>query len=134
MTITYTWKITGLKTQDLVNKPSAIVQTYWQKIGTDENGNQGTFSGATPFTMDPTDEDGPFIAFDQLTEQDVINWIQTIVVGSYEEHVNGKIQEQIDQKITPIVEATLPWAPAPVVEPVVPVAPPIDPVAPPPAP
>jgi hypothetical protein len=110
MTIEYSWKITGLKTQDFEGKPSAIVQTYWQKIGTDENGNRGTFSGATPFTFDSTDLNGPFIAFNQLTEQDVINWIQTIVVGSYEEHVNGKIQEQIKQKITPIIDAQLPWA------------------------
>lgn len=121
MTMTYAWKITGLKTQDLPLKPAAIVQTYWQKTGTDENGNQGTFSGATPFTIDPIDEDGPFVAFDQLTEQDVINWIQTVVVGSYEEHVNNKIQEQIQQKITPMVEASLPWAP--VVEPITPPAP-----------
>lgn len=91
--------------------PNAVVQTYWQKIGTDENGNTGTFSGATPFTVDPTDESGPFIPFDQLTEEDVLTWIKSIVVGSYEEHVNGQIQKQIDEKVTPITDAALPWAP-----------------------
>ena len=70
MTMTYTWKITGLKTRDIIDKPSAVVQTYWTKTGTDENGNQGTFIGATPFTVDPTDESGPFIPFDQLTEDE----------------------------------------------------------------
>ena len=127
MAITYTWKITGLKTKDFEGKPSAIVQTYWQKIGTDENGNVGTFSGATPFTVDPTDDSGPFIPFDQLTEEDVINWIKTVVVGGYAEHVDGKIQEQINEKISPVTEAKLPWAPvepeaapAPVEEVVVP--------------
>ncbi len=106
----YTWKITGLKTKDIDSKPSAIVQTYWTKTGTDENGNEGTFTGATPFTVDPTDDSGPFIPFDQLTEADVIDWIKTVVVGGYEEHVNGKIAEQIEQKITPVVDAKLPWA------------------------
>lgn len=109
--ITYTWKITGLKTKDIDGKPSAVVQTYWQKIGTDENGNQGTFAGATPFTVDPTDDSGPFKPFNELTEADIIAWIQTVVVGNYEEHVNGKIAEQIEQKITPVVDAKLPWAP-----------------------
>lgn len=109
--IEYTWKITGLKTKDVdTNHPSAVVQTYWQKIGTDENGNQGTFAGATPFTVDPTDESGPFKPFNELTESDIIAWIQTVVVGGYEEHVNGKIAEQIEQKITPVVDAKLPWA------------------------
>ena len=110
MAITYTWKITGLKTKDVdLDHPSAVVQTYWQKIGTDENGNEGTFSGATPFTVDPTDESGPFIPFEELTEEDVIDWIKTVVVGGYEEHVNAKIAEQIQDKITPVVEAKLPW-------------------------
>lgn len=111
MAITYTWKITGLKTKDVnAAKPSAIVQTYWQKIGTDENGNEGTFSGATPFTVDPTDDSGPFIPFEQLTEENVLEWIKTVVVGGYEEHVNDKIEEQIAEKIAPVTEAKLPWA------------------------
>lgn len=112
MTTSYTWKITGLKTKNVTEeKQNAVVQTYWQKIGTDENGNQGTFSGATPFTVDPTDESGPYIPFEELTEEDVIAWIKTIVIGQYEEHVNGQIQKQIDEKINPVVEANLPWAP-----------------------
>lgn len=109
--ITYTWKITGLKTQNVGNKTDAVVQTYWQKIGTDENGKQGTFDGATPFTVDPTDESGPFIPFEDLTEENVLDWIKTVVVGNYEEHVNGKIAEQIEFKINPITENRLPWAP-----------------------
>lgn len=119
MAITYTWKVTSVKVKNVSDvKQNAVVQTYWQKIGTDENGNEGTFSGATPFSVDPTDGDGPFIPFDQLTEQDVIDWIKKVVVGSYEEHVNAQIQKQIDEKISPVSEPTLPWAPpAPPVEP-----------------
>lgn len=113
MAITYTWKVTSLKVKDVSDaRPSAVVQTYWQKIGKDENGNEGTFSGATPFTLDPNDDSGPFIPFADLTEEDVLNWIKTVVVGSYEEHVNGKIQEQIDQKVNPVTEQSLPWAPS----------------------
>jgi hypothetical protein len=112
MAITYTWKVTSLKVKDVSDaRPSAVVQTYWQKIGTDENGNVGSFSGATPFTLDPNDDSGPFIPFADLTEEDVLNWIKTVVVGSYEEHVNGKIQEQINEKINPVTEQSLPWAP-----------------------
>jgi len=112
MANTYTWKVTGIKIKNVSEeKPNAVVQTYWQKIGTDENGNEGTFSGATPFTVDPTDNSGPFIPFEQLTEEDVLNWIKSIVVGGYEDHVNGQIQKQIDEKISPISEPKLPWAP-----------------------
>lgn len=109
MTITYTWKITSLKVKDEGTLTNAVVQTYWSKTGVDEDGNEGTFSGATPFTVNPDDESGPFKPFDQLTEEDVLSWIKTVVVESYEEHVNGKIKEQIEAKKNPITDAKLPW-------------------------
>jgi len=42
-----------------------------------------------------------------------LGWIQATVTGGYEEHVNGQIQKQIDDKVSPITEAHLPWAPEP---------------------
>lgn len=116
MAITYTWEITSLKTKnetlgDGVVLPNAVCQTYWKKIGTDENGNEGTFSGATPFSAANLTEEN-FKQFDTLTEEIVLGWIQAIVVGGYEEHVNGQIQKQIDEKVTPIVESAMPWASA----------------------
>jgi hypothetical protein len=120
MSITYTWKVTSLKVKDVSeNRTNAIVQTYWTKTGTDEDGNQGVFSGATPFTIDPTDDSGPFIPFEELTEENVLDWIKSVVIGSYEDHVNSKIAEQITDKVTPTTDANLPWAPAePVTNPV----------------
>ena len=113
MSLTYTWKVTGIKTRDEVNAEgetlqNAVVQTYWQKIGTDADGNEGTFSGATPFTAKDVPA-GAFVPLAELTEETVIGWIQAVVVGSYEEHVNGMIQKQIDDKT--ITDAKLPWAP-----------------------
>lgn len=107
----YTWKITGLKVQNISeNKPNAIVQTYWEKIGTDENGNEGKFSGATPFTPDPTDNSGPFIPFDELTEETVLDWIKTVVIDDYEKHVNEQIQKQIENQYNQTVDKELPWS------------------------
>ena len=116
MSMTYTWKVTGIKVRDEVNAngdtlPKAVCQTYWNKVGVDSNGNEGTFSGATPFTAAniPADQ---FVPFDQLTEAVVLDWIKAIVVGGYEEHVNGMIAKQISDKA--ITESNMPWAPAPV--------------------
>jgi hypothetical protein len=106
--INYTWKITSLKVKDEGLHKNAVVQTYWQKTGIDEEGNEGTFSGATPFTSNEV-PDGEFISFDELTEETVIGWIQSVVVDSYEEHVNSKINEEIQAKANPVTEAKLPW-------------------------
>jgi len=111
--MTYTWKVTGIKVRDEVNAngdvlPKAVCQTYWSKTGVDASGNEGTFSGATPFTAEnvPADQ---FVAFDQLTEEVVLDWIKAIVVGGYEEHVNGMIAKQIADKA--VTEQSMPWAP-----------------------
>lgn len=110
MAIIYRWEVTGIKTTTLNDTPNVVVQTYWKKIGTDENGNEGTFSGATPFSAATMPAGTTFIPFEQLTEEDVLTWIKAIVVDSYEEHVDSQIQKQISAVSNPVVDATLPWA------------------------
>lgn len=115
--ITYTWKVTGVKTLNQGSNADAVVQTYWKKIGTDEQGNTGEFTGATPFDASNVPAD-KFVPFDQLTEEVVIGWIKGVVTGTYEKHVNDQIAKGLAPKP---VDAPLPWAPA--VEPVAPPAP-----------
>ena len=112
----YTWKIKSLKKQD---DPSTelndiIVQTYWECTGTDEDGNSGSFSGATPFEPDQVDADN-FTTYENLTETQVIGWIQNVVNTNpgYKTHIDEQIQKQIDAIVKPMVEVTaeaLPWA------------------------
>ena len=112
MAITYTWKLTGLKKMDKGSIEGLVFQTYWKKIGTDENGNTGEFVGATPIPADSVVEDD-FIPYEQLTEEIVLSWVKPVVVGSYESHVNGVIAKQIEEKVSPTVqvdENQLPWA------------------------
>jgi len=116
MALTYTWKIKSLKKQD---NPSAklddiIVQTYWECTGTDADGNSGTFHGATPFEPDQVDPDN-FTTYENLTEAQVLGWIQDVVNtnDSYKEHIDRQIQTQIDAIVRPTVEVNadaLPWA------------------------
>ncbi len=110
MAITYTWKVTGLKTTTINNTSDVVVQTYWEKIGKDGE-FEGVFNGATPFSASSMPAGTTFIPFSELTEEDVLTWIKAVVVDSYEEHVNSIIQKQIDEKKNPVVEASLPWAP-----------------------
>ena len=108
----YTWQLTSIKRKDSSDIKNIVVQTYWKKTGTDENGNEGSFSGATPFdlsTVDPTN----FTSYEDLTEEDVLGWIQSVVVGDYERHVNEQIAEQIENEVSPTTEVTggFPWQP-----------------------
>jgi hypothetical protein len=116
MSLTYAWKITGLKKR---NDPSVelddiIVQTYWECKGTDANGNSGAFNGATPFEPDQVDPEN-FTSYETLTEAQVIGWIQDVVNNNpgYKAHIDEQIQKQINAVIVPIVDISvenMPWA------------------------
>ena len=117
MALSYTWKITGLKKKDQVNSEGAtlegaVVQTYWEAEGTDESGNKASFQGATPFSAENVPA-GSFVAFEDLTEENVISWVQNIVDNdpSYAAHIEERIRAEIDKEVVEdVTEGSLPWS------------------------
>jgi hypothetical protein len=108
MAITYTWEITNIRKANTLNDLlNVLVHVRWKKIGTDENGTTGEFHGATPLSAP---EGESFTPYEDLTKEQVLSWIQAVVVGSYEQHVNGQIQKQITKKNDPWVDVeNAPW-------------------------
>lgn len=105
----YTWKLKSLIRKDVYALKNVIVQTYWECIGTDEEGYSGTFNGATPFNV----PEGSFIEYTDLTEEIVLGWIKEQVVGSYKDHIDEQILKQINkQKVieTQVSEDEFPWS------------------------
>jgi hypothetical protein len=125
MALTYTWAITSLKKTTDGTVDNFVVQSTWTCTGTDEDGDSGTFSGATPFPLDSLDP-ATFIPYEDLTEADVLGWIEAVVVGSYKEHVDAQINKQIALIKDPVVdvpEGDFPWDPTPTPTPTPPVTP-----------
>jgi hypothetical protein len=108
-TITYTWAVTGLRTTHQGAFQNAVIQTFWTLTGTDSAGNQATFVGATPFSTAGLPVDYGFVEFSQLTEADVLGWIQRQVTGSYAQHITGYIYEKLNGQTTEIIQPPLPW-------------------------
>ena len=113
---TWTWSVTSLKKRDQVNTEGAtlagaVVQTYWKVVGVDGSGNEGEFSGATPFTAVNVPA-GSFAPFEELTEATVLGWIQAVVNGDqgYADHISERVASQIDE--VSIEDGVMPWAPA----------------------
>jgi len=108
MAITYTWEITNLrKAPQLDGMQNVLVHVRWKKIGTDENGTTGEFQGATPLSAPQAEG---FTAYEDLTKEQVLGWVQAVVVGTYEQHVNEQIQKQITKKNDPWADVdTAPW-------------------------
>lgn len=112
MPLTYSWTLKSLKKADVNNLSGVIVQTHWTCTGTDEDGISGTFDGATPFDPAAVDPDN-FTAWDDLTEAQVLGWIEAVVVGGYKDHVDQRIMEQIANKkaaAEEVTEGQFPWS------------------------
>lgn len=113
--LTYTWKINSLSKQD---NPSAglnnvVVQTFWECKGVDADGISGTFYGGTDFRLDDADPDN-FIPYEELTEAEVLGWVQASVnnVPGYQAQINNQIQRQIDltnHPISIVISEQFPW-------------------------
>ena len=116
MSFTYTYTVRNLKVQDQVNSAgetltNAVVQTYWEIQGTNEAGQVGTFSGATPFSAENVPA-GSFTAFEELEEAHVTAWIAAVINADaqYKAHIDGEIQTVIDaDNRTEISGPELPW-------------------------
>jgi hypothetical protein len=114
MNITYTWQLTGLKRKNTDTLDGVVYQTYWKKIGTDsDSGFYGEFIGATPFDSSAVNPE-EFVPYSLLTEEIVLGWVQDVVVGAHEEHVNSEILRQIEAKISQdsdVYPGNFPWDP-----------------------
>lgn len=117
MALTYEWKLTGLRKQNTDTLSDVIVGTNWTVTATDENGNSGTFNGATPFKVEDLNGDG-FIDYKDLTEELVLGWIKNVVSGSnpssnYWGHISERMLEQLNSKKynrMDVMTNDLPWS------------------------
>ena len=114
MGYTYEWSVTGIKKATSDNISDAIIGTKWKVICTDEDGNTGEFSGATPFDLNTNN----FTEYQNLTEEQVLGWIKSTVSGSssstnYWSHIQEQMNKQIDKTKLSHIEVNssdLPWS------------------------
>jgi hypothetical protein len=108
MTITNTWAVQQMDAYPEYEGESDVVFTvHWTLNGTD-----GIYAGSVYGTVSvPLNEGASFTPYADLTEAQVIGWVQDALgeeqVASYEANVAQQIADQIDP---PIVTPPLPWA------------------------
>ena len=110
MTITNTWGVQQMDAYPEYEGQTDVVFTvHWTLTGTDGT-YVGSVYGSQGVTIDP---DAPFTPYEDLTEAQVIGWVQAAMgaeqVAAYEANVAQQIADQIDP---PVVTPPLPWAPS----------------------
>lgn len=84
----------------------AVITAHWRATATDGE-LSATAIGTAGFEPDP---DAPgFVPFEQLTEAQVVSWVQG-TLGDEVPALEAKLAAEIDEKRTPPVVPGLPWA------------------------
>ena len=101
MATNYNWTIAQLERQ---TDTGGVVTAHWRVSAQDGDYTASAY-GSAGFTPDPTAPD--FIAYDQLTEADVLAWVW----GSVDKaETEANLAKQIEDQKTPKTETGLPWA------------------------
>jgi hypothetical protein len=123
MNISILWLIERLLTKPVEGPNTDVVITAdWRCNGTETTGSgdtEQTYSGTCYGSCSFAPPTGSFTPYDQLTEQQVLDWCYTNGVdkSAIEANVSLQIANQINP---PVVSLPLPWIP-PIVEQAVPV-------------
>ena len=108
--ITYTWFITSLSTVPKVdNKLDVVVLAQWILVGKDELGVQGSLNSSSQFTLA---QGQGYTPYKDLTEDEVIGWVQATLGVAGVTNAETSIQSQITSTLNPSVISTpqpLPW-------------------------
>lgn len=108
MTITYNWTISSM---DCVPQEDGhtdvVVNAHWNISATDGTFNAGIY-GTQSFSYDSSKS---FIPYSNLTESEVVTWVQNAMgsdaVTALQENLDAQIANQVNP---PIVTPPLPWA------------------------
>lgn len=109
--LTYIWSITSLSTVSKVdNKLNVVVLAQWTLTGTDAIGVQASLNSSSQFTLT---QGAGYTPYDELTENQVIGWVQAELGVDGVNATKTCIENQITSIINPVVipaQQTLPWA------------------------
>lgn len=116
MAITNTWAVAQMDAYpEADNETDVVFNVHWTLTGTETamvSGVETVCVGSVYGTQAvPVDPEAPFTPYAELTETQVIGWVQSAMgeeqVANYEANVAGQIANQIDP---PVVTPPLPWS------------------------
>lgn len=111
MANTYTWRIERLDVVPKIDTLSDyVVVAYWRVVGTNNEGNYAQQYSFVEFSIDPTKTN--YVPYDQLTETEVIQWVQSSLGNAKIDEIYGLIDADIQNQISPaVISPGLPWYP-----------------------
>lgn len=114
MAITYTYRLKSLETAtERINKvefPNTIRAIIWDLIGTDENGVTKSLDDITTFLHFKTRHTGSFIAYSNLSEDNVVDFIKGVEnVDLHKNTIETLFSIKPNEVPEPRVTQIMPW-------------------------
>lgn len=104
----YTWKIHSLGKRTINNVDSVVFNVVWEKFGITDDGYSGSVREGTNFNIRNIDFTS-IIPYEQLSEENVIDWIKNTVNQSA---IDKRIEAEIEKAKAHSVQVNdweLPW-------------------------
>lgn len=99
-----TWVVEWMKCKPKVNDYDNVVITAGWRCDGEENGEMVNCLGVCSFSAPKN----PFIPYDQLTEQQVLDWCWSKDVNKNE--IENILKQRLQEKLNPVVvQLPLPW-------------------------
>ena len=108
MAITNTWAVVQMNAYpELDGETDVVFTVHWTLNGTD-----GTYNGSVYGSVGVTlDEGATFTPYADLTEAQVIGWVQDALGAEQVLSYEANVAQQIDNQINPpVVTPPLPWS------------------------
>ena len=102
MAATFNWTISTLERE---LSDGGVIVAHWRVSASDGDYSASSY-GTAGFTPDPESED--FVAYDDLTEADVLAWVWDQSEG-WKDDVEAALQGKIDAEKNPTTAAGVPW-------------------------
>lgn len=95
--------------KDFDHYENVVAKIYWEKTGTDENGNSASYRNTTTFNLDSVDFND-LIDYQNLTEEIVIGWIQSSLNSTQIDRINKKIEQKLElHSYNAVSSKEFPW-------------------------
>lgn len=108
MAITYTWAVLQMDAYpDQGGEQNVVFQVSYVVSGINENNISASIPGLVNVPLDP---EAPFTPYDQLTQQQVIGWVQSVLTPAGVEATENTVALSIENQMNPpVVTPPLPW-------------------------
>lgn len=107
MPTTYTWSVIQMDAYpELDGNTDVVFTVHWTLTGTDGTHTAGVY-GSVGVTVDP---DAPFTPYVDLTQEQVISWVQSALGAEQVATYEANVAKQVDNlAYPPVVTPPLPW-------------------------